>query len=124
MFYKKTENFHIILFHLKSSQQVKNKNKTQMSFPRFYSRRDIYFQMTFKTSYQLSFLSLSSSQAVAHRLLSTISRSLRTKPLFEPKLHGPSMFAVKAKIYGVLYNQASSIAFDETSSFWSALKSS
>ena len=37
-------------------------------------------------------------------------------------LHGPSMFAVKAKIYGVLYNQASSIAFDETSSYWSALK--
>ena len=39
-------------------------------------------------------------------------------------LHGPSMFAVKAKIYGVLYNLASSIAFDETSSYWSALKSS
>ena len=38
------------------------------------------------------------------------------------KLHGPSMFAVEAKIYGVLYNQASSIAFDETSSYWSALK--
>ena len=34
------------------------------------------------------------------------------------------MFAVKAKIYRVLYNQASSIAFDETSSYWSALKSS
>ena len=34
------------------------------------------------------------------------------------------MFAVKAKIYGVLYNQASSIAFDETSSYWSALTSS
>ena len=33
-------------------------------------------------------------------------------------LHGPTMFAVKAKIYGVLYNQASSIAFDETSSYW------
>ena len=32
--------------------------------------------------------------------------------------------AAKAKIYGVLYNQASSIAFDETSSYWSALKSS
>ena len=32
------------------------------------------------------------------------------------------MLAVKAKIYGVLYNQASSIAFDETSSYWSALK--
>ena len=32
------------------------------------------------------------------------------------------MFAVKAKIYGVLYNQVSSIDFDETSSYWSALK--
>ena len=38
------------------------------------------------------------------------------------RLHGPSMFAVRAKIYGVLYNQASLIAFDETSSYWSALK--
>ena len=32
------------------------------------------------------------------------------------------MFAVKAKIYGVLYKQSSSIAFDETSSYWLALK--
>ena len=38
-------------------------------------------------------------------------------------MHGPSVFAVKAKIYGVLYNQAGLIAFDETSSYWSALKS-
>ena len=30
------------------------------------------------------------------------------------KLHGLSMFAVTAKLYGVLYNQPSSIAFDET----------
>ena len=30
------------------------------------------------------------------------------------------MFAVKAKIYEVVYNQSSSIAFDETSSYWSA----
>ena len=30
------------------------------------------------------------------------------------------MFAVKAKIYRVLYKQSSSIAFDETSSYWSA----
>ena len=37
-------------------------------------------------------------------------------------LHGPSMFAVKAKIYGVLYKQSSSIAFDETFSYWSAPK--
>ena len=40
------------------------------------------------------------------------------------ELHGPSMLAVKAKIYGVLYKQSSSIASDETSSYWSALKSS
>ena len=39
------------------------------------------------------------------------------------KLHGPSVFAVKAKMYGVIYNQSSSIAFDETSSHWSAPKS-
>ena len=39
------------------------------------------------------------------------------------KLHGPSMLAVKAKIYGVIYKQSSSIAFDETSGYWSALKS-
>ena len=32
------------------------------------------------------------------------------------------MFAVKAKIYRVLYKQFSSIAFDETSSYWSAPK--
>ena len=37
-------------------------------------------------------------------------------------LHGPSMFAVKAKIYGVLYKQSSAIAFDETSSYWLAPK--
>ena len=33
------------------------------------------------------------------------------------------MFAVKAKIYDLLYNPASSIDFDETSSYWSAPKS-
>ena len=33
-------------------------------------------------------------------------------------LHGPRMFAVKAKINGVLYNQSNSIVFDETSSYW------
>ena len=32
------------------------------------------------------------------------------------------MFAVKAKIYAVLYNQSSSIAFDEASSYWLAPK--
>ena len=31
-------------------------------------------------------------------------------------MHSPSMFSVKVKIYGVLYNQSSSISFDETSS--------
>ena len=30
------------------------------------------------------------------------------------ELHGPSMFVVKAKMYGVFYNQYSSIAFDKT----------
>ena len=39
-------------------------------------------------------------------------------------LHGPSMFTVQAKIYGVPYNQSSSIAFIEISSYWSATKSS
>ena len=39
-------------------------------------------------------------------------------------LHGPSMFANKAKIYGVLYKRSSSIAFDETSSYWSEAKDS
>ena len=34
------------------------------------------------------------------------------------------MFAVKAKVYGVLYKQSSSIAFDETSSYWLAPKNS
>ena len=32
-------------------------------------------------------------------------------------MHGPSIFAVKAKIHGVLHKQSSSIAFDETSSY-------
>ena len=40
------------------------------------------------------------------------------------KLHGPSMFTIKAKIYGVLSNRSSSITFDETSSHWSGPKSS
>ena len=34
------------------------------------------------------------------------------------------MSPVKAKIYGVLYNPASSIDYNETSSYWSAPKSS
>ena len=34
------------------------------------------------------------------------------------------MFAVKSKIYGVPYNQNSSIAFDEISIYWSAQKAS
>ena len=36
---------------------------------------------------------------------------------------GQRIKATKAKIYGVLYNQSSSIAFDEASSYWSAPKS-
>ena len=42
--------------------------------------------------------------------------------MLEFQLHGPSMFAIKAKIYGVLYKQSNSIAVDETSSYWSAQK--
>ena len=34
----------------------------------------------------------------------------------------PSMIAVKAKIYGAIYNQSISIAFGETSRYWPALK--
>ena len=43
---------------------------------------------------------------------------------FRPAIARPVMLAVKAKIYGVLDKQSSSIVFDETSSDWSALKSS
>ena len=32
------------------------------------------------------------------------------------------MFAVEVKIYAVLYNQSRAIAYDETSSYWSAPK--
>ena len=39
-------------------------------------------------------------------------------------LHGPSMFVDKAKIYRVHYKQSSSLAFDETPSYWSVPKSS
>ena len=60
-----------------------------------------------------------------HALLAVLSQFLCFGSTHARRLlHGPSMFAVKAKIYGVLYNQASSIAFDEISSYWSALKSS
>ena len=48
----------------------------------------------------------------------------RNESMHQGGLHGPSMFAVKAKIYGVLYKQSSSIAFDETSSYWLAPKNS
>ena len=37
-------------------------------------------------------------------------------------LHGPSVFPAMMKINGVLYNQSSSVAFDETSSCWSVSK--
>ena len=47
---------------------------------------------------------------------------LSEKPFPKRGLHGPSMFAVKTKIYGVIYNQSNSIAFDETSSYRSAQK--
>ena len=52
---------------------------------------------------------------------SILCKAIYKNIILKVSLHGPSMFAVKAKIYGVLYNQASSIAFDEPSSYWSAL---
>ena len=52
------------------------------------------------------------------RLRISFSRVKESKCL----LNAASMFAVKAKIYGVLHNQSSSIAFDETSSYWSEPK--
>ena len=54
-------------------------------------------------------------KSAKHALVQYISRTHLSL------LHGPPMFAVKAKIYGVLYKQPSSIAFDETSSYFSAL---
>ena len=36
----------------------------------------------------------------------------------EGKLHSLSMFVVKVKIYGLLYNQSSFITFGKTSSYW------
>ena len=42
---------------------------------------------------------------------------------FLDSVHGSSMFAVKAKNYGVICNQSRSIAFDETCSYWSVSKS-
>ena len=54
----------------------------------------------------------------------TASTVGRSQTLDGYKLHGPPMFAVKAKIYGVLYKQSSSVAFDETSSYWLAPKNS
>ena len=36
-------------------------------------------------------------------------KNLANSPLYDHLLHGPSMFAVKAKIYGVLYKQSSSM---------------
>ena len=52
------------------------------------------------------------------------SPSLPPLMLCGKKMHDPSMFTVKAKMYGVLYKQSSAIAFDERSSYWSAPNSS
>ena len=52
------------------------------------------------------------------------SPTLMSAAAMSQGLYGSSMFPVKAKIYGVLYNQSSSVAFDETFSYWSAPKSS
>ena len=59
------------------------------------------------------------STALEQLLFVALTLSLSTNTCI---LHGPSIFAVKAKIYGVLYNQPSFIAFDETSSYWSVPK--
>ena len=47
---------------------------------------------------------------------------MRTIILGGPSNYTTVTFAVKAKIYDVIYSQSSSIAFDETSSYWSAQK--
>ena len=57
---------------------------------------------------------VSSSDMMSHRLRPVDGSA--SKQELEQLLHGPSMFAVKAKIYGVLCKQSSAIAFDETSS--------
>ena len=54
--------------------------------------------------------------------IARMSHDHRANVLNHSQLHGPSMFAVKTKIYGVSYNQSNSIAFDETSSYWWAPK--
>ena len=61
-------------------------------------------------------------EVVMEKLMKYLMSS-QSLPLYTT-LHGQSMFAVKAKIYDVLYNPASSIDFNETSSYWSAPKSS
>ena len=47
----------------------------------------------------------------------------RVNRIIDGELHGPPMFTLKAKIYGMIYNLSRYIAFSETSSYWSALKS-
>ena len=82
-----------------------------------------YFPYLFQT---LSGSGLADIQEVFVQMFVKIMKNTHGILLFRGKtlLHSPSMFAVKTKIYGVLYNKANSIAFDETSSYWSALKSS
>ena len=77
------------------------------------------------TSTTAIYFSLLSADFVDNWLKSYIASSKRVKVISTNfKLHGPSMFAIKAKIYEVLYKQSGSIAFDETSSYWSAPKNS
>ena len=85
----------------------------------------------FTLLYPFSPLSPSLWETLRYKLRCCLKGPLNPKQQQQPQLaccfillHGPSMFAVRPKIYGVLYNQASSIAFDETSSYWSALKRS
>ena len=51
------------------------------------------------------------------------NRKLRLFMFRDLKIARPSMFAVRAKIYGMVYNQFSSIAFHETSCYCPAPKS-
>ena len=69
----------------------------------------------FRTVYQ----TLQTAYIWTEPILAYLYATLRSK---QRTLHGPSMFAVKAKIYRVFYYQYSFIAFDETSNYWSAPK--
>ena len=80
----------------------------------------------FSLVYHFSFLSPSLWETARYRLKYCLKGPLtiyvHTRAVETLLLHGPSMIAVKANIYEMIQNQFSSIAFDKTSSYWSALK--